>query len=95
MLPIRKRGSGCEQTRDMRNAERTPVPWSSQMVDTSSLALPSLPPASLTVPSIALPSGSFALPSGSFAVPSFSFPSEDKDLEARLPNELNGVALKK
>jgi hypothetical protein len=35
------------------------------------------------------------VPSGSLAIPSFSFPSEDKDLENRLPSEINGVALTK
>ena len=53
-------------------------------------SVPPVPPAS-----VALPSDSFALPSGSFALPSFSFPSEDKDLENRLPNAINGVTLTK
>jgi hypothetical protein len=57
-----------------------------------SVALPSNLP-SIAIPSIALPSGSFDIPS--FDIPSFSFPSEDKDLEARLPNEINGVTLVK
>jgi uncharacterized lipoprotein YbaY len=75
-----------------------------------SLAIPSVAVPSLTVPSIALPSGlpsslpsialpsglpSIVLPSGSFAIPSVSFPSEDKDLEGRLPSQLNGVTLTK
>ncbi len=49
-----------------------------------SIALPSVPP------SLALPTGR-----GSIAIPSFSFPSEDKDLEARLPSAVNGVTLTK
>jgi hypothetical protein len=54
----------------------------------------SAPPVSTVVPSFAIPS--FVLPSGgSFAIPSFTLPSEDKDLEARLPNSLNGVTLTK
>jgi hypothetical protein len=53
----------------------------------------SVPPAPSASP--AQPSGSSAVPSGSFAIPSFSFPSEDKDLENRLPNEINGVTLTK
>jgi hypothetical protein len=57
-----------------------------------SVALPSSLP-SVAIPSVSLPSG--ALPSGSFAIPSFSFPSEDKDLEGRLPNQINGVTLVK
>jgi hypothetical protein len=57
-----------------------------------SAAIPSVP-GSLTIPSIPLPSGSFEIPS--FDIPSFSFPSEDKDLEARLPNEINGVTMVK
>ena len=40
-----------------------------------------------------IPSG--AVPSGSPAVPAFSFPSEVKDLEARLPSQVNGVTLVK
>jgi hypothetical protein len=61
-----------------------------------SVALPSgLPsvPASIAIPSIPLPSGSFDVPS--FDIPSFSFPSEDKDLEARLPSQVNGVTMVK
>lgn len=57
-------------------------------------SVPPAPSASI-VESSPLPSDSFALPSGSFALPSFSFPSEDKDLENRLPGEINGVALTK
>jgi hypothetical protein len=63
-----------------------------------SFAIPSLAVPSITVPSIAIPSAlpSIALPSGgSFAIPSVSFPSEDKDLESKLPSTLNGVALTK
>lgn len=63
-----------------------------------SLAVPSIVVPSLALPSIALPSvalPSVALPSGSFALPSFSFPSEDKDLENRLPSQINGVTLVK
>ncbi len=67
-----------------------------------SIAIPSIAIPSIAIPSIALPSGivipSIAIPSipaGSFAIPSFSFPSEDKDLENRLPNEINGVTLVK
>src|SRR4051812_23657890 len=74
-----------------------------------SIALPSSLPSSLpsvelpsNLPSIALPSSlpsiaipSNVLPSGSFAIPSFSFPSEDKDLESKLPNQVNGVTLTK
>jgi hypothetical protein len=60
-------------------------------------SVPPVPPASVALPSdsFALPSDSFALPSGSFALPSFSFPSEDKELENRLPNTINGVTLTK
>jgi hypothetical protein len=63
-------------------------------VSIPSIALPSgLPTAipSFAIPSLAIPSGSFDIPS--FEIPSFSFPSEDKDLEARLPNQINGVTL--
>jgi hypothetical protein len=58
-----------------------------------SIAIPSIAIPTLAIPSIAIPS--IALPSGSFDLPSFSFPSEDKDLEARLPNQINGVTLTK
>jgi hypothetical protein len=58
------------------------------------LGLPSVALPSLALPSLALPS--LAVPSlGSFAFPSFSFPSEDKDLEASLPSQINGVTLLK
>ena len=40
-----------------------------------------------------IPSG--AVPSGSFAAPTPPFPSEVKDLEARLPSQVNGVTLVK
>jgi hypothetical protein len=61
----------------------------------SAQGAPGLPSFALPSGSFALPSGSFAIPSGSIAIPSFSFPSEDKDLEARLPNAINGVTLTK
>ena len=55
------------------------------------IAVPTIALPSIVIPSFAIPS--FALPSGSFAIPSFAFPSADKDLESRLPSQLNGVAL--
>jgi hypothetical protein len=68
----------------------------------SPIAVPSIAIPSIAIPSIALPSNlpsialpSIALPSGSFAIPSFSFPSEDKDLEGRLPSQVNGVTMVK
>jgi hypothetical protein len=69
-----------------------------------SIAIPSIAIPSIAIPSFALPSSvpSFALPSiptgsdiPSFELPSFSFPSEDKDLEAKLPSTINGVTLTK
>jgi hypothetical protein len=53
-------------------------------------ALPSIAIPSIAIPSIAIPSGL-----GSFVIPSFSLPEGDKDLEARLPNQINGVTLTK
>jgi len=68
----------------------------------ASEAIPSIALPSVALPSVALPSvpasvaiPSVALPSGSFEIPSFSFPSEDKDLEGRLPSQVNGVTLVK
>lgn len=55
------------------------------------IAVPTIAPPSIVIPSFAIPS--LTLPSGSFAIPSFAFPSEDKDLESRLPSQLNGIAL--
>ena len=61
----------------------------------TSAAPSSAPPvSSVGLPSFAVPS--FALPSGgSFVIPSIGLPSQDKNLEARLPNSLNGVTLSK
>lgn len=53
------------------------------------IALPSIALPSIALPSLAVPSG--LLPS--IALP--SLPSEDKDLEGRLPNSINGVTLTK
>src|SRR5436190_14738716 len=91
-LPFAGCGSGSPTAPPTANPNATGAAQASGAISSpgggqSSAALPSIP--------VVLPSGSFALPSGSFVIPSFSFPSEDKELEARLPIAINGVTLTK
>ncbi|HVA87761.1 MAG TPA: hypothetical protein VNF73_15765, partial [Candidatus Saccharimonadales bacterium] len=73
-------------------ATLTPIPAASQSAAPSAAPASAEPSAAITtfaIPSFAFPSG------GSFTIPSFALPSGDKALEARLPDSINGVTLRK
>jgi len=73
----------------------TPTPTAAPTAAPASIAVPSPAPASGATASQPAGSGAVADPSAPQAVPSFLLPSEDKDLEARLPSQVNGIPLSK
>ncbi len=95
--------AACGSSTATPSAAPTSAPSSAAVPSAAPTAAPSAAPtaapsaAATSGPATSQPSGSAdsAQPSASLALPSFQLPSQDKDLEGRLPGEVNGTKMVK